>query len=302
MGDRRYTVGLRVDVDTWRGTRDGVPELLKTLAARDILASFFFTVGPDNMGRHLWRLLKPRFLIKMLRSNAASLYGWDILLRGTLWPGPVIGRDMSQQIQDTDAAGHELGFHAWDHHRWQARSERMSRAEIAAEIRRGMDMLQVILGRQVSCSAAAGWKCNEDTLLEKEVFGYQYNSDCRGQSIFRPRVGATLCCPQIPVTLPTYDEVIGRNGISDENYNDYILDQLKPSGLNVLTIHAEVEGIARRELFAQFLQQAKQRNIHFVPLSTLLPPLPEILASAIENAALQGREGGVCWQKGSSPA
>lgn len=296
ISGENYTLGLRIDVDTYRGTRDGVPQLLEILAKHDIRASFFFSLGPDNMGRHLWRLFRPAFLLKMLRSKAASLYGWDILLRGTFWPGSEIGKQLAPIIRTTDLAGHEVGLHAWDHHRWQAQIEHMPREEIRGEIQQGMDALGTILNRRVDCSAAPGWKCNGDALLEKKAFWFRYNSDCRGKSIYRPVIDGVQCAPQIPVTLPTYDEMIGRNGVTDSNYNKRLLSMLKPNELNVLTIHAEVEGIARSRLFSEFLLDAAKRRINILPLGKLLPPRNQIPQGTFDSGPIVGREGDVCRQ------
>ena len=286
---------MRVDVDTYRGTRDGVPRLLELFAKNNIHASFFFSVGPDNMGRHLWRLLKPAFLAKMIRSKAGQLYGWDILLRGILWRGPLIGKRWKSIIRETASAGHEIGLHAWDHHRWQARVERMTREQIRTELDKGLRTLTMILGRPVRCSAAAGWKCTEQVLVEKQPLGFVYNSDCRGENIFCPVVDGEHLTPQIPVTLPTYDELIGRHDISDTNYNRYLLSLIRPRGLNVLAVHAEVEGIARAPLFADLLESVASSGVSLVPLGSLLQdsPTPE---GAIAMAPIHGREGTVCRQ------
>lgn len=297
MDERSITAGLRIDVDTFRGTRDGVPELLRLLKKHNITATFFFSVGPDNMGRHLWRLLKPAFLLKMLRSSAASLYGWDILLRGTFWPGPLIGKHLANVIHQTSEAGHETGFHAWDHHRWQMKIDSMDDAQLYREIEKGVERLKQITGDSPVCSAAAGWKANESVIKQKQAFGFTYNSDCRGNSIFIPVIDGESYAPQIPVTLPTYDEVIGQDGVSTENYNSYLLDLFKPEQLNVLTIHAEVEGIVCAQMFDDFLLQAKERQIGFVPLRTLLPQSSSTIQKAtVKKAPLPGREGWVCWQ------
>ena len=290
-------IGLRIDVDTVRGTRYGVPNLCKLLSRYSIMASFFFSVGPDNMGRHLWRLIRPGFLFKMLRTRASNLYGWDILLRGTFWPGAVIGEKLGDIIRSVSDTGHEVGLHAWDHHAWQADIDTMDGDAIYRYLNRGFKLLSHILGRMPTCSAVPGWKCNDLVLMEKSKFPFDYNSDCRGVSIFRPLIdGKQLSQPQIPVTLPTYDEVIGHNGISDGNYNERLLSLLDPEKLNVLTIHAEVEGIARFSMFDRFVKMAQSRGASFVPLGTLIPGYSSIGQAAMVAREIPGRDGWVSCQ------
>src|SRR5262245_50008377 len=89
----RTRVALKIDVDTYRGTREGVPAMLDDLRAAGVRASFYFTLGPDRSGRAILRVFtKPGFLAKMVRTNAVKMYGWKTALYGTLLPAPAIGK------------------------------------------------------------------------------------------------------------------------------------------------------------------------------------------------------------------
>jgi undecaprenyl phosphate-alpha-L-ara4FN deformylase len=103
--------------------------------------------------------------------------------------------------------------------------------------------------------------------------------------------GKILSQPQIPVTLPTYDEVIGQRGISDDNYNEYMLSLLDEDKLNVLAIHAEVEGIARRVMFERFVALAESRDVSFVPLGTFLDGSGVIGRGTLIAEEIPGRHG-----------
>jgi undecaprenyl phosphate-alpha-L-ara4FN deformylase len=43
-------LGLRIDVDTHEGMRDGVPRLLDVLRGAGVKGSFYFAMGPDRSG------------------------------------------------------------------------------------------------------------------------------------------------------------------------------------------------------------------------------------------------------------
>jgi undecaprenyl phosphate-alpha-L-ara4FN deformylase len=284
-------IGLRVDVDTLRGTRQGVPELVQRLAAAEVKASFFFSVGPDNMGRNLYRLLKPRFAWKMLRSRAPALYGWDILLRGTLGPGPIISQKAGDAIRLAAAAGHEIGLHAWDHFRWQNYLERMSETELLQDFDRAFQTLAKLIGRPPLASANPAWRSTPALLAWKERYPFRYNSDCRGDAIFLPLLnGEPGKVPQIPTTLPTYDELIGTQDVTPENFNAAIWSRLRPEGLRVYTVHAEVEGIAYPEMFSEFLTGLRERGYRPAPLGDLLADIPEAKREALPRCRLVERE------------
>ncbi len=292
-------IALRIDVDTYRGTGHGVPTLCRILGDHGLKGTFYFSVGPDNMGRHLWRLFKPSFLWKMMRTDAAGLYGPEIILMGTAWHGPKIGRRFHQEIRRVKDAGHEIGFHAWDHQGAQAKLITMSEEAMTQEIQRGVEELTSIVGEAPVTSAAPGWRANDQLLLVKSKFPFRYNSDCRGSHPFYPVVnGKRLEQLQIPVTLPTYDEVLGRNGVSDQNYNDYQVSLLKPDTLNVLTIHAEAEGGRCATMFEAYLERVVKLGYRIIPLGEVATEFATTApAGRIELGAFPGREGMLALQK-----
>jgi undecaprenyl phosphate-alpha-L-ara4FN deformylase len=303
LGEDLFRVGLRIDADTIRGTQEGVPNLLKVLAEHRVKGTFFFSVGPDNMGRNIWRLFRPEFLWKMWRTKATKLYGWDILLKGTFWRGPLIGKKLGHLFKAAASEGHELGLHAWDHYRWQTHIESMAGEVIYRELLQGFEVIHDWTGTSPVCSAAPAWRMTEQALLEKAKFPFRYNSDCRGTSIFYPVVkGKTLSQPQIPTTFPTYDEVVGRDGVTHENYNEYLTSLMNPESLNVLTIHAEAEGMAYLGFFREFLKQLQTRGGQVVCLGELLPPADQIPRAVIERQRAKGREGWISVQQGSGEA
>lgn len=261
-------LAFKVDVDTERGTREGVPALARSFEASAAPASFLFSLGPDNTGRALKRVFRPGFLKKVGRTHVVGTYGLRTLGNGVLWPGPRIARRHADLLRAVRDAGFEVGIHCWDHIRWQDGLARMSARQTAAEFGKARDAFRDVFGHEARCAGAAGWQANADSLAAYDAAGLSWASDARGRSPFRPRFGGRVFdTPQIPTTLPTLDELLGLPEHPESGLVDEYLGWLREDALNVLTVHAEIEGMAHRVWFERLLAALRGARVAFVSLA-----------------------------------
>jgi peptidoglycan/xylan/chitin deacetylase (PgdA/CDA1 family) len=240
-------LGLKVDVDTLRGTLEGVPALVDLLRRHGVLATFLFSLGRDHTGRAIRRALRPGFVGKVHRTSVLKHYGLRTLLYGTLLPGPDIGRRGADVMRAVRDLGHETGVHCHDHVRWQDGVARADEGWTAREMTRACERYQAVFGVAPPVHGAAGWQMNVHALRLTQQLGFDYCSDGRGTTPHLPVWrGELIRCPQLPTTLPTLDELIGMSGVDETNVADYLLAVTADpphAGNHVFTLHAELEGL-----------------------------------------------------------
>jgi undecaprenyl phosphate-alpha-L-ara4FN deformylase len=266
-------IALKIDVDTWRGTREGVPALMKLLERFAAPATFLFSLGPDHTGRALRRAFRPGFWGKVSRTSVLSHYGWRTLLYGTVLPGPDIGRREAATLRAVAQAGFETGVHTWDHVRWQDHVAKASEAWTRMELSRAVERYGEIFGSAPQVHGAAGWQMNEAAYHLQKEMGFTVASDTRGRTPFMPvdAFGRDVGVMQFPTTLPTLDELLGLDGWDESNVDQALLQRTSESGesVQVYTLHAELEGQKLLPVFERLLAGWRAQGHHFASLGGL---------------------------------
>jgi undecaprenyl phosphate-alpha-L-ara4FN deformylase len=251
---------LKIDVDTLRGTLQGVPRLLELLTRYDARATFLYSLGPDHTGRAIKRVFRPGFFSKVQRTSVVKHYGLRTLLYGTLLPGPDIGRRGADVMRASRQAGHETGIHTWDHVAWQDHVRQRDEAWTCAQMARAYGRYQEIFGEPPITHGAAGWQMNPAALRQLDRWAMRYASDGRAQGPHggphRVAIdGQPTQCVQLPTTLPTFDELIGIDGMDEQGAAMHLLELTRSQPHDhVFTLHAELEGALLVAQFETLLQ------------------------------------------------
>lgn len=297
-------LALKIDVDTLRGTKVGVPRLVELLQKHNAQATFLFSLGPDHTGRAIKRVFRPGFMKKVSRTSVVEHYGFKTLMYGTLLPGPDIGKRCRDIMRSVKESGFEVGIHCYDHIKWQDNVAKESAEWTKKEIALACDRFERIFDEPAKTHGAAGWQMNVHALRQEQRLGFKYCSDCRGTHPFIPIYNAEIiACPQLPTTLPTLDELIGVGNLTPDNVAAHLLSltETPPETGHVYTLHAELEGMKLAGVFEALLEGWTKQGYelvsmqqYFDALDTANLPRHEFIMGEIPGRsgvlALQGNE------------
>jgi undecaprenyl phosphate-alpha-L-ara4FN deformylase len=286
-------LALKIDVDTDRGTREGVPRLARLLKLHEAGATFLFSLGPDHTGRAMRRVFRKDFLKKVSRTSVFRHYGLRTLLYGTLLPGPDIGRRCADAMRAVRSAGFEVGVHCWDHVRWQDNVADRDADWTEREMQRAVTRFREIFREDPETWGAAGWQMNRHAAWFEERH-FAYASDTRGLAPFLPLWdGVAIGCPQLPTTLPTLDEMIGVDDVNEGNAASRILNITQEKKDHVFTAHAELEGGNWHAIFDELLSGWREQGYELVSLKALYQSLDvsTLPRREVVRGAVPGRSG-----------
>ena len=120
-------LALKIDADTYRGTREGVPRLIEILRRHGAGATFFFSLGPDHTG----------------------LYGKGL-------PAPEIGRRCADVMRGARDAGFEIGLQAWNCTQWKRTAPSADAEWTARHMALAISRFEDVFGEHASVHGAAG--------------------------------------------------------------------------------------------------------------------------------------------------
>jgi len=250
-------LGLRIVVATARGARRSAPRLVELLKRHGASATFYFNLGPQRL--HRW------------------LPGRNVAARAA---------DAMRAVRD---AGFEVGIHGWDCVRWRDRVAHGDFHWTEAALRRACAAFEQVFGEPPRTHAAPGWQMNRHAFRLTQRLGFDYASDTRGTAPFVPVVEAELvACPQVPTTLPTLRELVGRDGARRGNVHERILAATAAASRasHVFTLLAERDAGRYLPACDRLLAGWRALGWEIVPLNALAQNLePKALEHHVITAA-----------------
>lgn len=252
MKARTFT--LRVDIESDKGIREGIPNLLDLLKKYDIKVSFYLVMGGES---NIFEILK--YNKKMESSAERSIKVWTLAnkLRMALFPKDFIkaNKEILQRILNE---GHELGIHGWKHREW---TRGLDKININDKINKAINRYNNLFGQKPISWASPGFNINDNVLSILEKEGIKYISDFSGE---KPALYSKI--KNIPITIcgdnrtPIIENLISK-GKNDNEILEFIKKEISSKEIISFYIHDLYEARVKLELLENIFRVIKDKKI-----------------------------------------
>lgn len=252
MTEKTFT--LRVDLETHKGIKEGVPKLLDLLKKYGIKASFYLTMGGES---NPLEIFKNRGDMKSSGERKIKVWSLKDKLRMAINPKNFV-RENIKVLQRIINEGHELGLHGWKHREWTRALEKIS---IPIRIKKSYEEYVRLFHKKPISWASPGFNVNEKVLRSLEENNILLTSDFTGE---KPEHYGKI--KNIPITIFGENkmpiiEYLASLGKKDEEIIEEIKKKINDKSLASIYIHGMYEARFKLNILEEVLKFVKENKI-----------------------------------------
>ena len=235
---------MRIDLESQKGIKDGLPNLLKLFKKHGVKGSFYLTMGGES---NVFEILRNRGKLKTAAERKIELWSKKDKIRMVLSPIDFTkkNRRLLKKVIDD---GHELGLHGWKHREW---TRNLENVDIKKRLRQMTDRYLEYFGRIPASWASPGFNVNKEVLKELERAKITHISDFdKKQDIGKIKNVPIILCGKNRTPFIEYWDSEGK---SDEEIFEIFKKELKGKSFASFYLHGMFEGRFKIDLLEKMI-------------------------------------------------
>lgn len=245
---------LRIDVESDKGIKEGLPRILDLLKRYNIKASFYLTMGGES---NLFELLFYRK--KLGGERNIKVFSFSEKLRMALFPRDFVKKNKGV-LRRILKEGHELGIHGWKHRRW---SRSLERINVGSDINKAKIKYEKIFNKKPESFCSPAFRINNKVIYELNRQGFRIISDLDGDKPFKIK---NTEITNVPITVKGKNntpiiEYMVSIGKSDKEILEYLKKEIKHKKYSIMYVHDLYECIQKINLLDNLFSWIKNNKI-----------------------------------------
>ncbi len=245
---------LRIDLESQKGIKKGLPKILNLLAKYNIKASFYLTMGGES---NIFELL--RYRKKIPGKREVKVFSKLEILRMLFFPKNFV-RENKKILKRILDGGHELGIHGWKHRAWTRALEKI---DIKKQIDFSIKKYWIMFEKKPDSFCSPAFRINRRVIDILDKTGFKIISDLGGEKPFRLKNTNII---NVPITIKGANntpiiEYLVTQKYSDEEILDYLKKQIGQKKYSIMYVHGLFECLSKISLLGELFKYIKEKNI-----------------------------------------